>query len=333
MAVTAFMSVSATEPDSRFAGKDGREIAAAIAAEYRPQRYAANQSEMADVAAAYARTGDGTYRDWFSLLNANDFHKLNLQHVAPAKWWTSYELPADADLHNIVPGNPDAISPREDLPPGKVEVAHYDNGYWSAGSGTISGMETGFFEPADDLKGDFARIFMYMGVVYSRELWPGRSTMLYTDGGYPYLTAYGREILLSWHRDDPVDEAELRRDREIAAFQGCGNPFVADATLAEYIWGTHSGETYPGSEEPGSGQIEHPDPEDTPSTLKSVYSLSTDKRIDLRSPYVSGDAHWKLDGKDIEGLTVSLDGLTPGRYELSYRSRSAAGKIIITVTP
>lgn len=343
--IAATILMSASSPDTHFAGKDGREIAAEIATEYRPMRYAANQSEMEEVARSYARNPDGTYRDYFSPQPVANPNKLSIQHVAPAKWWAGYASPADADMHNIVIGNSEAIAARSELPPGHVVTADYDNGYWRAGVGTISGMETGFFEPADELKGDFARIFMYMGVVYSRQLWPGRSIMLYTDGGYPYLTAYGRETLLSWHRNDPVDEAELRREREIAAFQGLGNPFVADASLAEYIWGMHSGETYPDDEEqepkpdptpdpdPGEDPIEDPDSDYEPSTLKGVYSLSTDKRIDLHSPYVGADARWTIDGKDIDGLTISLDDIRPGRYELAYRSRSAVGKIIITVTP
>ena len=328
-AIAAAMLMSASTPDQRFAGKDGREIAAVIATEYRPQKYAANYDEKVAVAAAYARTADGMYRDYFSTKPATHMYKLSLQHVAPAGWWARYGSPADDDMHNIVPGNPEATEVRGELPPGHVASADYDNGYWRAGTGTISGMETGFYEPADELKGDFARIFMYMGVVYSRELWPGRSTMLYTDGGYPYLTGYGREVLLDWHRSDPVDEAELLRDREIAAFQGCGNPFVADADLAEYIWGAHSGETYPGDEEPKTDPVEDPDT----GTLKGVYSLSADSRIDLRSPYVGADANWSIDGVAVAGLSISLDGVSTGRHELSYRSRSAAGKIIITVTP
>lgn len=339
IAAALMMSTSASSSDTHFAGKDGREIAATIAREYRPLRYAANQSEMEEAARSCARNPDGKYRDYFSTKSAVDPLKLSLQHVAPVHWWTGNASPADTDIHNIVLGNYEAIAPRSDLPPGHVVTPDYDNGYWRAGIGTISGMETKFFEPADELKGDFARIFMYMGVIYSCEVWAGRSIMLYTDGGYPYLTAYGRETLLKWHRNDPVDEAELQRDSEIAAFQGLGNPFVAEASLAEYIWGIHSGETYPDDEEqepnpdPTPDPVEDPDNDYEPSTLKGTYSLSTDKRIDLRSPYVGANARWTINGKDIDGLSINLSDIPSGRYELAYRSRSSVGKIIITITP
>lgn len=325
---------------------DAREIVSAIARDHRPDRYAASLSEMAAVASSYADNHDGTFRDYFSPKGVFGFDNLSLQHIAPISWWKGDESPADTDMHNIMPGNIDAIAPRYDYPPGIVTEPSYDNGYWRSGIGYLSSFDTNFYEPADELKGDFARIFMYMGVVYSTDLWHGRATMLYTDGGYPCLSAYGRKTLLEWHRNDPVDETELRRDHAIAAFQGCSNPFVTIPDLAEYIWGSHSGETYPSDLDPEDptdpegpeDPIDPTDPEDPAdpiesNELKGSYSLTADRCIGLRSPYVGADARWTFDGKDVEGSSIDLDGISPGRYELTYRTGSSSGKIIITVTP
>ncbi|MBD4634350.1 ribonuclease, partial [Xanthomonas citri pv. citri] len=61
---------------------------------------------------------------------------------------------------------------------------------------------------------------------------------------FPLLTPYGRELLLDWHRSDPVDDFELRRDNIIAGAQGVSNPFVTDPTLAEYVWGRYADQAY-----------------------------------------------------------------------------------------
>ena len=37
-----------------------------------------------------------------------------------------------------------------------------------------------------------------------------------------------RRMLLQWHRDDPVDDAERRRNRLIERVQGNPNPWIGD---------------------------------------------------------------------------------------------------------
>lgn len=326
-----------------FTGKDGRGIAQAIAETAGPRDYVASESEIWDVIAEYARVDGGLWRDYFSSRAAGSKEKLSLQYIVPLSWWRDTAHPVDMDLHNIVPGNRESELARGDNPPGIVTEADFDNGYWRSGTGWLMGMEAGFFEPADELKGDFARVFMYMSIVYGVELWHGRGVMVFVDGGYPYLNGYGREILMKWHRGDPVDDDERHRDEAIAACQGLGNPFVAEPDLAEYIWGTHSGETVPeagagdddgdgdnDSDDPGG---ETPDDGEKPLTeLKGVYSLSSDRWISLRTPYVGSGARWTFDGKAVDGLELSLEGVAEGRHELRYSCDDSAGMIIITVT-
>lgn len=319
-----------------FAGKDGRGIVAEIISSWQPQRYASSENDLRECTAAYARKADGRWRDYFGAEPLRD-DAVSLQHIVPAAWWGG-TAEAAADLHNIVPANREADDKRSDYPPGIVTEPDYDNGFWRAGTGLLSGIEAGFYEPADGLKGDFARVFMYMSVIYSCELWHGRAPMIYVDGGYPCLNAYGRETLLEWHRADPVDDAELARDRVIAAFQGCGNPFVSQPELAEYIWGAHSGETYPQSG-PGENPEDPDDPdnpdtpgEDEPGELKGEYSLSADRAIGLRSPYVPANVSWTFDGRAVSGNFISLEGVSPGKHELKYQGSGETGRIIITVT-
>ena len=48
---------------------------------------------------------------------------------------------------------------------------------------------------------------------------------------------WARELLLTWHREDPVSQKEIDRNAAIQKLQGNYNPFVVKPELAEEIWG------------------------------------------------------------------------------------------------
>lgn len=93
-----------------------------------------------------------------------------------------------------------------------------------------------FFEPRDEVKGDVARMLFYMAVRYEGEdgdyvdlelvedLKALAPELHIQDSKLPY---YGDlTILLRWHLEDPVDEAELERNEVIYQYQGNRNPFI-----------------------------------------------------------------------------------------------------------
>jgi deoxyribonuclease I len=67
------------------------------------------------------------------------------------------------------------------------------------------------FTPPSALKGDVARIFMYMDWAY-----PGRNL----------ITTSEKKIIENWNRIDPVSKEECQRARKIHEIQGNENPFV-----------------------------------------------------------------------------------------------------------
>ena len=318
---------------------NGREILDAIRSDWRPERHVTETSDIYDVMAAYAKFPDGGYRDYFSKRTPASISQLRQAAVAPLSWWgeTSdlYAL-VQSDLHNILPSNSEATSKRSDYPPGTVNSVSFDNGGCKVGTGLISGYETNLWQPADNLKGDIARIYMYMAAAYPQSLWHGRGTMLYADGYYPLLTTYGRNILLDWHRSDPVSEDELLRDRAVFDAQGNSNPFISYPDIAEYIWGRNSDETYPSvpdlPDRPVDPDLPDP-PAPEPIMLKAVYSISADGRIDFRSPYVAAGSNWTFDNQTVSGSHLILTDKHIGRHEIAYSNNKSRGKIIITVKP
>ena len=63
-----------------------------------------------------------------------------------------------------------------------------------------------------------------------------------TNEGWQEFRPWLRDLLLAWHRLDPVSEKEKARAIEVNKIQGNRNPFIDYPELAEYIWGTHQGE-------------------------------------------------------------------------------------------
>lgn len=329
-----FLALLAPAAAGDFSGMTGRQILETIRSDFRAKTVITDRDRIMDILSSYARLSSGGFRDYFSEKPAAAIGGLEPLAVVPSAWWTESSPDrglALCDLHNIVPANYDVLSIRGDFPPGVVSEAVFDNGFWKSGIGLVGSSETNFYEPAEGLKGDFARIYMFMAALYPQTLWCGRAPVLYLDGMFPLLTPYGRELLLGWHRSDPVDDFELRRDNIIAGAQGVSNPFVTDPALAEYVWGRYADQVYdPDPEEPVGPDLP---PVSEPIMLKSVYSVSADRRIDFRSPYVAAGSAWAVDGVAVSSSSLSLDGLALGRHEISYSNRDSRGKIIITVEP
>jgi len=198
---------------------------------------------------------DGYFWDMYSDEKNMQYIDGNVQsreHCMPRSWWgvrdkyPSYD--ANGDLHNIFPSDYKANSAKGNLPLGEVGKIAFDNGVSKVGNNTFpNGYRGQVFEPADEYKGDFARIFFYMVTCYEDYAYNWRqsatNTMLQRET-YPGFQPWAIEMLLKWHRDDPVSEKELKRNTEVYRIQGNRNPFVDYPDLAEYIWGSRKEELF-----------------------------------------------------------------------------------------
>lgn len=186
---------------------------------------------------------------------------LNREHSVPKSWWNSpsnveaYE--AGTDIMHLFPSDGDANSAKSNYPLGEVNTSlsvKFNNGVSIVGYPSISGSSTNFvFEPDDEYKGDFARVYFYMATCYQDYTW--KYTYMFNNSSYMTLNQYARELLMKWHKNDPVSEKERARNDAVYSIQGNRNPFVDDPNLADYIWGNKMGETYNGG---GSSTITGP---------------------------------------------------------------------------
>lgn len=113
----------------------------------------------------------------------------------------------------------------------------FDNGGSPVGGAPGSYTDGDSFEPRDAVKGDVARMILYMAVRYEggdgfADLEPNDRV---SNGSAPYM---GRlSVLKAWSQEDPPDTFEKRRNDVIFdQYQHNRNPFIDHPEWVESIW-------------------------------------------------------------------------------------------------
>ncbi len=203
---------------------------------------------------------------YFSSTRGNAVSGMNKEHSFPKSWWGGSKNAAYSDLHHLIPTDANANSARSNWPFGEVASSDWDNGLSKRGtprSGQGGGASR-VFEPADEYKGDFARIYFYMVSCYQDLNW--KTTYMLTNSDWRTLNQWSIDLLLRWAREDPVSQKEITRNDAISRYQNNRNPFVDNPDLMEYIWGTMVGTAWD-----GSGTV-NPDPDPQPTDVATLIS-------------------------------------------------------------
>ena len=95
------------------------------------------------------------------------------------------------------------------------------------------------YEPRDEVKGDVARMIIYMTVMYDDfeldlELTNDTSKIQTKAGGEAYIGLM--DTLLKWNMEDPVDSREIKRNEDIYTIQGNRNPFIDHPAYSYYLY-------------------------------------------------------------------------------------------------
>ncbi len=150
----------------------------------------------------------------------NSGNGWNREHVWPQSLGGGNTSGGGADLHHIRPDENRTNSNR-----GNKKFGNVSSG--SASTGNLSGLVGGtytstYFEPNDNVKGDVARICLYVYVRWG------------SDWGADSITDVFQSIsvLLEWCALDPVDTWEMGRNEVVAAYQGNRNVFIDYPELA-----------------------------------------------------------------------------------------------------
>ena len=171
----------------------------------------------------------------------------NREHSVPKSWWGGTTTTQYSDIIHLVPTDGYVNNRRSNYPFGEVGTVEYtsDNGSL-LGTSDFAGYSGKVFEPIDEYKGDFARIYFYIATRYAGtcDSWTsGDGAVVFTSGGLS-LTSYAANLFLAWSRQDPVSAKEIARNDAVYSVQNNRNPFIDFPGLEEYIWGNKTSQTF-----------------------------------------------------------------------------------------
>ena len=282
------------------------------------------------------QNGDGSVSLIYTNYSAtmSQWNGWNREHVWPKSLAGDSTTGGGADMHHIRPSDQVVNSTRNNKKYGNV-----DGGTAKYGSNPASGYLGGYydstyFEPLDNVKGDVARICLYVMVRWGED-WKATSITQVFESV---------DVLLEWCELDPVDTWEMGRNEVVEDIQGNRNVFIDYPEYAWLIFGrevpadmtTPSGEasdgegTSSGSGSSGTtsgGTVAKPETSTAPSSTTTTATLSI-------SSYAGANG-WTNESKHEsvavdENITATAsDGTNTGKYYTSgtnwrlYQSESA----------
>lgn len=146
----------------------------------------------------------------------------NREHVWPQSLGGGNTSGGGADLHHIRPSDASVNSTRGNHKYGEVTngSAKYGN---NPANGYLGGyLGGGYFEPLDNVKGDVARICLYVYVRWGSNWGADSITEVFQSV----------DVLLEWCELDPVDTWEMGRNEVVESIQGNRNVFIDYPELA-----------------------------------------------------------------------------------------------------
>lgn len=275
----------------------------------------------------------------------------NKEHSVPQSWFNS-KSPMQSDAFHVVPTDGKVNGQRSNYPFGECSGGKVldSKALGRLGSSTFSGYSGTVFEPDDEYKGDFARGYFYMATRYADKCSNWGNQMFGSVNG---LTTYSVNLLLKWHREDPVSEKERVRNDAIYGInnstgykQGNRNPFIDYPCLAEYIWGDKKNETVDFSKLLSAYDEQYISGDDksgcncTPTKPTIIYPTDG-VTVNVGSANVNSTVSTDINIQGLlltKALTLTLSGTNASMFELSANQISASEglegvDIIVSYTP
>ena len=152
----------------------------------------------------------------------------NREHVWPQSLGGFKTSGAGADLHHVRPADYKLNGTR-----GNLKYGNVTNGSNVTGTSIVSNMVGGqsgggYFEPLDNVKGDVARICLYVYARYGGEI---------SECSKITNVFQSVDVLLEWCEEDPVDTWEMSRNDVVESIQGNRNVFIDYPEYAFLLFG------------------------------------------------------------------------------------------------
>lgn len=159
----------------------------------------------------------------------NKGRRINVEHVYPMSWVMKEEgchnrdqcrtssprfNRIEADMHNLYPSRKDINKRRGSFPFGMVQGERREYGTCDF----EFDRRRRNVEPRPAARGNIARAMFYMQETYDLKIFRRQA-----------------ELLKRWHREDPPDRDEKRRNQAIAEIQGNRNRFIDDPKAVDQL--------------------------------------------------------------------------------------------------
>ncbi|WP_426278939.1 endonuclease [Chryseobacterium sp. S-02] len=262
----------------------------------------------------------------------------NREHIVPQSLFNEAS-PMVSDIHFIRATDGKVNGMRSNYPFGKVGTATFTSKNGSRlGSSASSGYSGTVFEPIDEFKGDVARMIFYFVTRYQSKLSSFTSGNMLGSSAYPGLQTWELNVLLAWHNQDPVSQAEINRNNASYTYQGNRNPFIDNPGYVDLIWGSQQPTTDTQAPTTATGLTISGT---TTSSISLAWNASTDNvAVTSYNVYMNGSLKTTVSSTSatISGLSAST---TYSFYIVakdaagnsSANSSTVSGTTLGTVTP
>jgi len=237
--------------------------------------------------------------------------------------WLGAASPQRSDAHHILPTDGYVNNRRSSYPHGKVGTAT-----WTSSNGSKLGNadpSTGYsgivFEPIDEFKGDFARMYFYVATRYESKIagWVGNGSAgeILAGNTYPAYKTWFYTMMVQWADQDPVSQKEITRNNAIYASQKNRNPYIDHPELVDYIWGAKKGQawsaiggTYP--------TLSTPTANSTVDFGKIAYQQTAGTSLMITASNLTGDLSFALSGTNADNFSIATTTITKAQAEAGY---------------
>lgn len=243
----------------------------------------------------------------------------NREHIVPQSLFNEAS-PMVSDIHFIRATDGKVNGMRSNYPFGKVGTATFTSKNGSKlGSSASSGYSGTVFEPIDEFKGDVARMIFYFVTRYQNKLSSFTSGNMLGSSAYPGLQTWELNVLLAWHNQDPVSQAEINRNNASYTYQGNRNPFIDNPSYVNLIWGSQQPATDTQAPTAATGLVVSGT---TSSSISLTWNSSTDNvGVASYNVYMNGSLK-----TTVSSTSATISGLSSSTtYSFYVVAKDAAG--------
>ena len=242
----------------------------------------------------------------------------NREHVWPQSLGGGNTSGGGADLHHIRPSDAVVNSTRGNKKYGNTGSSGTDKYGSNPATGYLGGSYTStYFEPLDNVKGDVARICLYVYVRWGSEWGADSITEVFQS----------IDVLLEWCALDPVDTWEMGRNEVVQDIQGNRNVFIDYPELAWLLFDreipsdmvTPSGIAMDGNTSSGGNSGGSTDGGDTDTACKHTSTeIKNAVTATCTTSGYSGDTYCKSCGDKVSsGTTILAKGHIWGTWQIN----------------